>query len=122
MRERVLMVYNADGGLRGELAYLVKKGLGVAKCELCSITHGALSERGSWRACKSGIDADVVGVHRNELSDAERAFIAGRYPCVVSEREGELAMVVGPGEFAPYLGQPEKLAEVIAEHLSRRRA
>lgn len=118
MRERILLVYNADGGVRGELAYFIKKGLGIAKCELCTITHQGLSERGSWRECKSGIDAEVVGLHRNELSAAELRFIAGRYPCVVSDRDGELSMVVGPEEFGPYKGEPEKLAEVIAQHLA----
>lgn len=120
MRERILLVYNADGGVRGELAYFVKKGLGVAKCDLCTITHGALSERGAWRECKRGIDAEVVGLHRNELSDAERSFIAGRYPCVVSDREGVLTWVLGPGDFQALHGRPEKLADAIEQHLSAR--
>lgn len=119
MRDRILLVYNADGGVRGELAYFIKKGLGIAKCELCTITHELISERRSWRACKSGIDAEVVGLHRNELSASELAFIAGRYPCVVSERDGELSMIVRPEEFGAYQGRPEKLAEVINQHLAK---
>ncbi|MFK8003991.1 MAG: hypothetical protein AB8H86_30785 [Polyangiales bacterium] len=122
MRDRILLVYNADGGVRGELAYFIKKGLGIAKCELCTITHQGISERRSWRSCKSGIDAEVVGLHRNELNAAELRFIAGRYPCVVSDRSGELSMVVRPEEFGAYQGQPEKLADVITQHLAKDRA
>ena len=118
MRERILLVYNADGGVRGELMYFVNKGLGVAKCDLCSITHGALRERDPWVECKRAIDAEVVGLHRNELSDAERSFIAGRYPCVVSERAGVLGWVLGPSDFQALQGRPEKLADAIHQHLS----
>ena len=117
MRPRILLVYNADGGVLGEIAYFVKKGLGIAKCELCSITHRGLSERPPWRECKGSIDADVIGLHRNELSSAETAFIAGRYPCVVSDRGGQLAMVLGPGDFAPLMKKPEKLAEAIRNYV-----
>lgn len=117
MRKRILLVYNADGGVRGEIVYFLKKGLGIAKCELCTITHRGLSERDPWRECRRGIDADVVGLHRNELSDAERRFIAGRYPCVVSDDAGELVMVLGPESFGPLMGDPKKLANAIHEHL-----
>jgi hypothetical protein len=43
---RLIGVYNAEGSLRGELAYLLGKLTGRAHCALCDITHGALRRHG----------------------------------------------------------------------------
>ena len=40
--ERLIGVYDADGGLRGELAYVLGHLAGRAECALCDITHSAV--------------------------------------------------------------------------------
>lgn len=117
-RPRILLVYNADGGLMGEAAYFLKKGLGIAKCGLCEITHSGISERKTWVQCRSGIDAEFVGLHRNELSRGEREFISGQYPCVLCDRDGHLSWVVTPAEFEVLGPDPTGLAEVVSRHLA----
>lgn len=44
----VLGIYDADGGLRGEMSYVVGKLLGRAHCGLCDITHSAVRRRRAW--------------------------------------------------------------------------
>ena len=39
MERIAYLVYDADGGLLGEATYFVKKWLGLAKCDLCVVTH-----------------------------------------------------------------------------------
>lgn len=41
----IIGIYNADGGIRGELTYFFKKLAGKTKCDLCSLTHGTVSEK-----------------------------------------------------------------------------
>ena len=35
----LVAVYHADGGVRGELSYVLGRLLGTAHCALCDITH-----------------------------------------------------------------------------------
>ena len=41
-------VYDADGGLRGEAAYLWGRLRGTTHCGLCDITHSSVRRKASW--------------------------------------------------------------------------
>ncbi len=110
------LVYDADGGWLGEATYFVKKWLGLGKCDLCVITHKGLRPRDTWREASERLDVEVHALHRNELTDTLRAFIAGAYPCVVGSTDGTLGWILKPAEIAPYIGAPERLAETIATY------
>ena len=115
--ERFVGVYDADGGVRGELAYLIGKLRGTVRCALCDITHGALGERSAWKACRTQLAVPVVTRHRNELSDAERAACAGEYPCVLAHADGGVRKVLDRAAVeacADAAGLREKLAAILA--------
>ena len=38
--KRILGIYNADGGLWGEMRYITGRIFGKSHCALCDITHG----------------------------------------------------------------------------------
>ncbi len=57
---RLVGVYDADGSLRGELAYWVRARLGRAHCALCDITHGAVRERREWQAGRAELPVRVT--------------------------------------------------------------
>lgn len=69
----VLGVYDADGGVRGELAYVVGHLLGRAECALCDITHSPVRRKPAWVAMTTRLAVPVRVVHRNEASADERA-------------------------------------------------
>lgn len=78
MAERVvevLGVYDADGGVLGELAYVVGHALGRAECALCDVTHGGVRRRPAWDAMVASLPVPVRLVHRNELSETERQAV-----------------------------------------------
>ncbi len=52
---RLVGVYDADGTVRGELAYWVGARLGRRHCALCHITHGSVRQRPEWKACRAGL-------------------------------------------------------------------
>jgi hypothetical protein len=66
-------VYDADGGVRGELAYVVGHLLGRLECSLCDITHSSVRRKPQWDAMASRLAVPVRLVHRNEATAAERA-------------------------------------------------
>jgi hypothetical protein len=80
------VIYNADGTVRGKLAYAYNKLLGKpeAGCAACDLTHGGLSltETGAWKELKIKLErGDVAGqatkcrvaqLHRDELHNDVR--------------------------------------------------
>lgn len=73
---RYLGVYDADGGIVGELRYVVGHLLGTAECALCDITHSPVRRKRAWDALVARLDAPFDLRHRNELDAAERAALA----------------------------------------------
>ena len=73
---RYVGVYDADGGLAGELRYVVGHLLGTAECALCDITHSPLGRKRSWDAVVATLPAPFELRHRNELTDVEQQGLA----------------------------------------------
>lgn len=81
---RLVGVYDADGGLRGEIAYLAGK-LSGRHCSLCDITHSPVRRRREWDAFAAALPVPFDLVHRNERSPALHLATDGREACVVAE-------------------------------------
>jgi len=87
-------VYNANGGLLGELAYVTGKLMKTAHCALCDITHGWVREKTTFTACRNTFSAPIHTVHINEQSDALANYTAERTPCVVAETDAGFVMLL----------------------------
>jgi hypothetical protein len=115
--ERLVLVYDADGGLRGELAYLVGKLRGTAHCSLCDITHGATGEKRAWKECRTGLGVRVEQLHRNELDAAQRAA-ADELPCVLGGSAGLYVRLLGRAELEACRGDVDALARALAARMT----
>ncbi|MGA1089849.1 MAG: hypothetical protein ACO3X2_10375, partial [Candidatus Nanopelagicales bacterium] len=62
---RLVGVYDADGDLRGEIAYLAGK-FGGRHCALCDITHSPVRRRREWDDYVSTLPVPFDLVHRNK--------------------------------------------------------
>jgi hypothetical protein len=97
--ERLIGVYHADGGLVGELRYVVGKLRGTAHCALCDITHARVSAKREWRTCAASFDVPFETVHLNERSPELAQATATGTPCVVGRLEdGSFVTLLGPEE------------------------
>jgi len=117
---RLVGVYDADGTLRGELAYFVGARLGRRHCALCDITHGAVRERDEWRTCKAALPVPFDTYHRNDQPEPVRALLGGVYPAVVAETADDWLLVLGPDELEACGSSPDALVsslETAAERL-----
>jgi len=117
---RLVGVYDADGTLRGELAYWVGARLGRRHCSLCEITHGSFRQRPEWKACQAGLPVPFDTYHRNDQPDPIRRAAAGQAPVVVAETDAGHLMLLGPDELVTCDGSIDLLVEAIersAEHL-----
>lgn len=83
---RYLGVYDADGGVIGELRYVVGHLFGTTECALCDITHSPVRRKRSWDAMVAQLDAPFALRHRNDLSDVEQDALTGvALPVVAAE-------------------------------------
>ncbi len=96
---RLIGVYNANGGLAGELSYFFGHLFGRVECKLCDITHSTFTKRAAWTAMEARLrdelDIEFVLVHRNERTEAQQAASEGREPCVlIEDNAGQLSMIL----------------------------
>ncbi|CAN1489642.1 hypothetical protein MCEMIE24B_00168 [Microbacteriaceae bacterium] len=120
---RLIGVYNADGGVIGELKYFFGHLIGIAKCELCDITHSPIRRKASWDRLASELKAeyglDFALEHLNERSDAENKASAGREPCVLAEYpDGSLGMFLDRQELRMVDGNVDRFAKLVRARLA----
>ena len=82
-------VYDADGGLLGEAAYVWGKVRGTRHCGLCDITHSTVRRKGEWDRMVARLPVPVRLLHLNELDDDLVAAVAATRAPVVLAREGD---------------------------------
>jgi hypothetical protein len=111
--ERLIGVYDADGTLRGELAYWVGRRLGRTHCALCDITHGAVRQRQGWRSCRASFGVAFETFHRDDQPEAVRAVTGCRLPAVVAQTAGGHVLLLGPLELERCGGSAGRLADAI---------
>ena len=117
--ERLVGVYDADGTLRGELAYWVGARLGRRHCSLCDITHGSVRERPEWSACKAGLPVPFDTFHRDDQPDAIRSASGDLAPVVVAATDQGDVLLLTPAELDACEGSIERLVAAIEESAER---
>ena len=92
--DRIYGVYNADGGIMGELAYVWGKIRGTVHCALCDITHRGVSKKKQWKEFENSLKVPIELLHINEQESSLAEFTVGKTPCVVGDYSGELRIVM----------------------------
>jgi len=116
-------VYDADGGLAGELRYVVGHLLGRLECALCDITHGPLRRKQDFDELRERLGVPFDLVHRNERSPEVEAATGDALPCVVAVHDGAVTSVMGRAELAKCDGDVARfgtalLVAIVAHGLS----
>lgn len=118
---RLVGVYDADGTLRGEVAYVIGHLRGTRSCSLCDITHGGLRRRPVFDqlAAELGIPFDLL--HRDELDPARAAVaVEAGLPVVLIEVGGRRDVLLDDEALAACDGDPQALFAVVRDALRSR--
>ncbi|MYI56925.1 MAG: hypothetical protein F4062_07870 [Acidimicrobiia bacterium] len=115
--ETLVGIFDADGGLRGELRYVIDKLAGRGHCALCDITHGLnpLGKRSFKEACTAA-GVTMTLLHRDEASP-EQLAAAGELPAVLVCARGTCRVLISAGDLAACEGNPTKLLELAEKRL-----
>lgn len=111
---RIWGVYHADGGLVGELAYVVGKVRGTARCALCDVTH-RIRMKPQWKAFVANLDVPFRLVHLNEQPEPLALKTRGRTPCVVAQTRAGFEILIGPEALDAAEGSVERFAELLQD-------
>ncbi len=117
---RLIGVYRADGGLVGELRYLVGHYLRGQSCSLCDITHSPLRRKAAWDARVRALGIPFELVHLNEMEPSLAAFVGDRAACVVADTSNGWVLVLGNDELAATGGDVDAFMDALGSALSRR--
>lgn len=116
---RLVGVYDAEGTIRGELAYWIGARLGRRHCSLCEITHGAVRQRPQWKACRAGLPIPFDTYHRNDQPEQVRAASRGRAPVVVAITDGGgVVPLLGTEELEACAGSVDRLVDAVEASIS----
>jgi hypothetical protein len=114
----LLGVYDADGGLRGEVAYLFGKLLGRRHCSLCDITHSPVRRRPEWDAMVARLGVPFRLAHLDELSRTEAAVVAEvGAPVVLMHAEGRLRPLLDRAALESAGGDVDRFGELLSRAL-----
>lgn len=111
-QEKLIFVYNADSGKLNAMLDIAHKMVSPSTyaCDLCSITHGVLSEKEAWSAFRAESERELVFYHRDEFEEQyDQRFT---YPVVLQEEEGSLREVLTAAQIAS-VNDPEQLIGLI---------
>lgn len=115
---RMIGVYDADGTLRGEVAYWIGARLGRRHCSLCEVTHGLFTEKNEWKSCRSSLPVPFDTYHRDDQPDAVRGATNDRTPVVVAETSGGIVVLLDGSQIDDAQGDPERLVTLIQSAVS----
>jgi hypothetical protein len=98
---RLLMLYNADGGLVSGALDLLHKTFSPATyaCKLCAVTYGPLGMKRAWRTTLEALPLPVAFLHRDEWH-VQYPGNPTPLPAILLETDASLEPLVSAADFA----------------------
>jgi hypothetical protein len=118
--DRLWMVYDANGGLLGEIGYAIGKKRGKAHCGLCDISHEGVRRKPTFTRLIRSVGIPVEVVHRNEQPPDLATFTAGRLACVVAETAEGYELLVDAAALDACAGDVDAFAIELRDRLAAR--
>jgi len=118
--ESLAMVYDADGGVAGELRYVVGHLLGRAHCDLCDITHGGVRRKQAFDELVASLPVPVEVLHRDQQDAELAAATDGRLACIVARTAAGPEVLVTRDELAACAGDVARLDALLRPRLDAR--
>lgn len=122
IRGTLIGVYNADGGIVGELTYVFGHLIGVRSCSLCDISHSPIKKKSSFKALEQHLLAEhgiiVRMIHLNERNEREQKASEGREPCMLLEYPDQsISMFLDATDLKALSGSVKSLKKLITSRL-----
>ena len=97
MVDKLVGIYNANGSLTGEIAFLFGKFTGRTECALCDITHGPFKKKTAFSRAQQTLGVPFEILHLDELDSTLYSFKDSAH-CVVAVRGSECSILLSKAE------------------------
>ncbi len=120
--KRLLLVYNADGGMLNALMHAVQKQVSPSTypCSLCALTYGLVSMRREWKRFLKGLRMEIVFHHRDDFAKAYPGHDFELSTILISENGNPPHVLVSKNELDS-LDDVRELIEVVEDALENER-
>lgn len=116
--EKIIGVYNANGGLIGELQYVVGKIIKKKHCSLCDITHGfSIKAKDTWVKQVESFPIKIETKHLNELDSDILSMIRDNVPCVIHIDNRQKKIIMNERDLLSCDKDPDKFFELLKKRL-----
>ena len=80
--DEIIVIYNSDSGIWGDLIYVAKKLSKSDKCELCDITH-TYKKKPKWKSLCDNFEVPIKALYRDQLDRELQKTADKEYPSVI---------------------------------------
>ena len=122
MRGTLIGVYNADGGIVGEISYVLGHLIGIRSCSLCDISHSPVKKKAAFKELEQHLLSEhgimVRMIHLNERNERETKASEGREPCMLLEYPDQsISMFLDSTDLKALSGSVKSLKKLITSRL-----
>ena len=114
---QIIGIYQADGGILGELKYISGKMFGMAHCALCDITHGRTGKKDAWKECEENLGIPIKFVHLNEREATLEEYTKNITPCIVGKTSKGYTELVNSEQLENCKGNVKELESLLLDSL-----
>ena len=118
MVDKLVGIYNANGSLTGEIAFLFGKFTGRTECALCDITHGTFKKKTAFSRAQQTLGVPFEILHLDELDSTLYSF-KDSAPCVVAVRGSECSILLSKAELALCDSEVERFFDSLKAKLGK---
>ncbi len=117
---KLIFVYNANSGKLNTLFDIAHKLIRpeTYQCDLCSLTHGALSEKKAWKEFRERTGLEMEFLHKDEFEQLhEKSF---DYPVILKQADdqpNDINLLLGADEIS-HLKNVDALIALIEQQVS----
>ena len=112
MEFEIYGVYNANGGIAGEIKYFLGKITRSQHCELCDITNNLLLTKKLWKQFIDELSVPFTLLHLNEQPSDMAAYTEGKVPCIISKTNSQFSMMLDREELGNCKGDVLRFIEL----------
>jgi hypothetical protein len=122
IRGTLIGVYNADGGIVGEISYVLGHLIGIRSCSLCDISHSPIKKKAAFKELEQNLLEEhgilVKMIHLNERNERETKASEGREPCILLEYPDQsISMFLDSTDLKALSGSVSSLKKLITSRL-----
>jgi hypothetical protein len=122
IRGTLIGVYNADGGIVGEISYVLGHLIGIRSCSLCDISHSPIKKKAAFKELEQHLLEEhgliVKMIHLNERNERETKASEGREPCMLLEYPDQsISMFLDSTDLKALSGSVSSLKKLITSRL-----